>query len=274
MASGYREIVFTGIHISSYGIDFDEDAWQQGKSEEKHRGEERLDYSGRGKLIDLVEKIHAIEGLERIRLGSLEPRIITKEVVDRLAALPKICPHFHLSLQSGCDETLKRMNRHYTTGEYFESVCLLRTAFDHPAITTDVIVGFPGETEEEFEQTREFLEKICFYEMHVFKYSKRAGTRAAVMPNQVPDTIKTQRSNVLLEMEERQSKEFRSCYIGKVAEVLLEETKEIHGKNYQLGHTKDYVRVAIEIDEENPERPSNTLVQVPIKGFLANDIMI
>ncbi len=271
--AGYREIVLTGIHISSYGIDFEEEAWQQGKSLEKHLGEERLDYSGRGKLIDLIEKIHAISGLDRIRLGSLEPRIITKEAVERLAALPKICPHFHLSLQSGCDETLKRMNRHYTTGEYFESVCLLREAFENPAITTDVIVGFPGESEEEFEQTREFLEKICFYEMHVFKYSKRAGTRAAVMPNQVPDTIKTKRSNVLLEMEARQSKEFRGHYIGKVAEVLLEETKEIAGKNYQLGHTKDYVKVAIEINEQNPEKPSNTLIELPINGFLTDDIM-
>jgi len=286
--AGYREVVLTGIHISSYGIDFEEAAWQRGESVEVHRGEERLDYSGSSKLIDLVERIHDISGLERIRLGSLEPRIVTEENAKRLAAMPKICPHFHLSLQSGCDETLKRMNRHYTAGEYFQSVEYLRKEFDHPAITTDVIVGFPGETEEEFAQTRAFLEKISFYEMHIFKYSKRAGTRAAVMPNQIPDQIKTLRSNLLLALEKEQSHTFRSRYIGKVAEVLLEEKKSINGQEYFVGHTKDYVKVAVPVnfqnnssmqnilcEEENIQKniQENMLIKVPIAGFLAEDIL-
>ena len=159
VTAGYQEIVLTGIHISSYGIDFDKAAWQQGQSVVMHRSRERRDYSGDSKLIDLVEKIHEIPGLKRIRLGSLEPRIITEETAERLAALPKVCPHFHLSLQSGCDQVLLRMNRHYTTEEYYTSVTLLRKVFEHPAITTDVIVGFPGETEEEFAITKSFLKK-------------------------------------------------------------------------------------------------------------------
>lgn len=274
VASGYKEVVLTGIHISSYGIDFDEDAWQKGNSVEVHRGEERRDYSGRSKLLDLIEKIHDIQGLERIRLGSLEPRIITEQAAKRLAAMPKICPHFHLSLQSGCDETLKRMNRHYTAEEYFQSVRYLREAFEQPAITTDVIVGFPGETEEEFAVTKEFLEKICFYEMHVFKYSKRAGTRAAVMPNQVPDKVKTQRSNELLAMERQQSKMFRSHYLGQKAEVLLEEVKEIEGKQYYLGHTKDYVKVAVEAAGLAEGWKSNTIAEVKISSFLTDEILL
>lgn len=255
--AGYREVVLTGIHISSYGIDFEEEAWQQGKSVEVHRTEERRDYSGSSKLIDLVEKIHAIEGLERIRLGSLEPRIVTAENAKRLAALPKICPHFHLSLQSGCDETLKRMNRHYSAGEYFQSVEFLRKEFDCPAITTDVIVGFPGETEEEFALTKAFLEKVGFYEMHIFKYSKRAGTRAAVMPNQVPDQIKTIRSNELLTLEHDQSLAFRKRHIGQNVEVLFEEYKEIGGKQYLLGHTKDYVKVAVSASETTKQEDAS-----------------
>ncbi len=282
--AGYREVVLTGIHISSYGIDFEEEAWQHGESVEVHRGGERLDYSGSSKLIDLVERIHHIPGLERIRLGSLEPRIVTSENAKRLAAMPKICPHFHLSLQSGCDETLKRMNRYYTAGEYFQSVELLRKCFGHPAITTDVIVGFPGETEEEFAQTKAFLEKVGFYEMHIFKYSKRAGTRAAVMPHQVPDQTKTLRSNILLALEKEQSHAFRSRYIGKVAEVLLEEKKEIGGQEYFVGYTKDYVKVAIPVissnasypqkaEYQNMELQENMLLEVPITGFLSEDIL-
>ncbi len=271
VAAGYREVVLTGIHISSYGIDFDEAEWQKGNSVEVHRTEERRDYSGSSKLMDLIEKIHEIDGLERIRLGSLEPRIVTAENAKRLAALPKICPHFHLSLQSGCDETLQRMNRHYTAGEYFRSVQYLREEFDCPAITTDVIVGFPGETEEEFAATREFLEKICFYEMHVFKYSKRAGTRAAVMPNQVPDQVKTVRSNELLAMEKRQSKEFRGRYIGKSVNVLLEERKTIDGTEYFLGHTTDYVKVAIPTEEA---LQANEVITVRAEEFLTDEILL
>lgn len=255
VAAGYQEVVLTGIHISSYGIDFAE----AGSG----------DYSGRTRLIELVERIHEIEGLKRIRLGSLEPRIITAANVKRLAALPKLCPHFHLSLQSGCDETLKRMNRHYTTGEYYESVELLREAFDHPAITTDVIVGFPGETEKEFETTCAFLEKVSFYEMHIFKYSVRKGTRAASMPDQVPDQLKSQRSDRLFIMEKEASKAFRSYYIGKETEVLFEECKEQDGHLVWLGHTADYVKVALET-EENLE---NCIKTVLISGFLTDEIM-
>ncbi|MBR4731506.1 MAG: tRNA (N(6)-L-threonylcarbamoyladenosine(37)-C(2))-methylthiotransferase MtaB [Lachnospiraceae bacterium] len=234
--AGYLEIVLTGIHVSSYGIDF---------ANEVESG--ARDYRGVTRLFDLIEEIHKIPGLQRIRISSLEPRIVTPETAKRLAALPKVCPHFHLSLQSGCDATLKRMNRHYTAQQYFESVEALRSAYAPriPAITTDVIAGFPGETEEEFAETKAFLEKVGFYEMHVFKYSKRKGTRAAVMDGQVPEPVKAQRSDVLLELERKQSLEFRSRKLGQVVEVLMEEEKVIGGKNYLLGHTTDYVRVAL-----------------------------
>ena len=270
VAAGYQEVVLTGIHISSYGIDFEEEAWQQGRSVEQLKSQGRHDYSGRSKLIDLLEKVQEIEGLSRIRIGSLEPRVVTEDFVQRLAALDKVCPHFHLSLQSGCDATLKRMNRHYTAGEYLNSVEILRKIYDRPAITTDVIVGFPQETEEEFEETREFLKKVQFYEMHIFKYSKRKGTVAANMPGQVPDMVKTRRSNVLLEMEKLQSEAFRSFYIGKEAEVLFEESKVIDGRCYQLGHTRDYVKVALETEEEL----SNQVRRVKINGFLNNEILM
>lgn len=268
--TGYKEIVLTGIHISSYGIDFDEQQWQQGKSVEAHKGE-RLEYTGSSKLIDLVELLQEIPGLERIRLGSLEPRIVTAETADRLAALTKVCPHFHLSLQSGCDATLKRMNRHYTAGEYYNSVEQLRRAFGHPAITTDIIVGFPGETEEEFAETKAFLEKICFYEMHIFKYSKRRGTVAADMADQVPEQIKAARSNELFAMEKRQSAEFRRTYIGQDAEVLLEDTAWIDGESWRIGHTRDYVKVAVKA-EGAPS--ANTIVKVRVQGFLTEEILV
>ena len=253
--AGYQEIVLTGIHISSYGIDFDN----------------RKDYSGQSRLIELVEHIHEqAQGIKRIRLGSLEPRIITEDTVRRLSALPKVCPHFHLSLQSGCDETLKRMNRRYTTGEYLQGVELLRKYYAHPAITTDVIVGFPGETEEEFAQTREFLERVGFFEMHIFKYSRRAGTRADKMPGQLTDRVKSERSDVLFELEARQSKAFRADYIGKQAQILWEERKEFGGKPYFLGHTADYVKVAVSADEEDL---SNTLTDICACGFLTDEIL-
>ncbi len=251
--SGYKEIVLTGIHISSYGIDFDRKA-----------------YNGESRLIGLVEKIHEVPGLERIRLSSLEPRVVTESAAGRLAALPKLCPHFHLSLQSGCDATLKRMNRHYTAGGYYAGVEYLRSAFDRPAITTDVIVGFPGETEEEFEQTREFLEKVCFYEMHVFKFSGRRGTAAAGMPGQVPEQTKRRRSDELLAMEKRQSRKFRQAYIDREAEVLLEDTAETGGELWRIGHTKDYVRVAVKAAEAPP---ANTIVRVKPTAFLTEEIL-
>lgn len=271
--AGYKEIVLTGIHISSYGIDFEDDAWAEGKCVEKPQSEERHDYSGASKLLDLVERIHAIEGIERIRLGSLEPRIVTKESAERLAALPKICPHFHLSLQSGCDETLKRMNRKYTTAQFQESVEALRAAFQNPAITTDVIVGFPGETEEEFAKTTAYLEEISLYEMHIFKYSVRKGTRAAVMKGQLTEAAKAKRSAVLLEMEARKSKEYRSQFIGQKVAVLLEEAKEIHGQMYMVGHTKEYVKVAVGMGMQTEQELANTIMEVSVHGWIADDLL-
>ncbi len=262
VAAGCREVVLTGIHISSYGIDFPD----------RQQGMPNVAYNGSSSLIELTEQIHEIPGLDRIRLGSLEPRIINQETARRLAAMPKICPHFHLSLQSGCDATLKRMNRHYTAGEYYICVEELRRFFDNPAITTDVIVGFPGETEEEFAQTEAFLEKVNFYEMHVFKYSRRTGTAAAAMPAQVPETVKTQRSGVLLELTKMQSRAFRAHYIGEEAEVLLEERREIEGRMLLTGHTKDYVKVAV--DAADGTLRENMLVTVPVKEFLTDEVLI
>lgn len=271
--AGYREVVLTGIHISSYGIDFTTDG--QGDASDGQNGRQPR-YDGSSRLVELVERIHEIPGLDRIRLGSLEPRIVTPETAKRLAALPKLCPHFHLSLQSGCDTTLKRMNRHYTTGEYYKSVEALREAFREPAITTDVIVGFPGETEEEFARTVEFLEKVHFYEMHVFKYSRRAGTAAASMPDQVPETVKARRSAQLLAMVERQSAAFRRRYIGRTAQVLLEEERRIEGRTYCIGHTKDYVKVAVDVTDRAPEDALtvNELAEIQVRGFLTEEILM
>ena len=224
--AGYQEVVLTGIHLSSYGVDF--------KEEEKKEN-----------LLSLIKQVHEVEGIRRIRLGSLEPRIITEEFAQALASMPKFCPHFHLSLQSGCDKTLKRMNRHYTTEEYAAGCEILRRYFDNPAITTDVIVGFPGETEEEFEETKAFLERIGFYEMHIFKYSRRAGTRADRMPEQVPEQVKSVRSEVLLKLEKQMSKAYRESFSGKKKTVLLEEKTEIGGRAYMIGHTMEYVKAVV-----------------------------
>ena len=219
---GCKEVVITGIHVGSYGID-----------------------KGQPMLVDLVEKVAGVEGIERIRLGSIEPRFITKENVERMARIDKLCPHFHLSLQSGCNSVLKRMNRHYTAEEFKESVALLRKAFDRPAITTDVIVGFPGETKEEFEECRDFVSDIEFYEMHVFKYSPRKGTVAAGMADQLTDRQKSERSDVLLDITARDSEEYRKGFIGQELSVLWED-EEVHGgKKYMIGHTDRYVRVAV-----------------------------
>lgn len=257
--NGYQEIVFTGIHISSYGIDFSGETASNGMPK----------YTGKSKLLELIKEIHKIEGLKRIRLGSLEPRIISEEFATELSKLEKVCPHFHLSLQSGCNATLKRMNRHYSAEEYYEKVELLRRVYKNPAITTDVIVGFPGETEEEFKETEQFLEKICFYDMHVFKYSKRQGTPAATMANQVPDGVKQERSARLLDMERKQSKEFRTNKIGTVSEVLFEEAKVINGETYQIGHTAEYIKVA----KKETKDLSNCLINGKITGFLEDDIL-
>ena len=205
-------------------------------------------------LLSLIEKIHDIDGIERIRLGSLEPRVMTEEFVKRIAELSKVCPHFHLSLQSGCDETLKRMNRKYSAEEYYEVCKRLRRHYENPALTTDVIVGFAGETEEEFAQCKAFLEKIEFFETHIFKFSIRKGTRAAKMENQVPDQIKTKRSNELLALNEKNSVKYLQEHFGKDLEVLMEEEMLIDGEKYFVGHTKEYIRVAVKTEEDFTNR--------------------
>ena len=237
-ANGYKEIVLTGIHISSYGLDFE------------HTADEQEDYGPfkNSALIDLIEALSGIEGLERIRLGSLEPRIITENFVRRLCKVPQICPHFHLSLQSGCDETLKRMNRYYTTALYLEKCGILRQYFDRPALTTDVIVGFPGETEEEFAQTERFLETVHFSDMHIFKYSKRRGTKAADMPNQIDPQIQSVRSEKLIALGERMKDDFLEACKDQEQIVLIEEETEIDGTKYMTGHSKNYIRCAFEMD--------------------------
>ncbi len=237
-ANGYKEIVLTGIHISSYGLDFE------------HTADEQEDYGPfkNSALIDLIEALSGIEGLERIRLGSLEPRIITENFVKRLCKVPQICPHFHLSLQSGCDETLKRMNRHYTTALYLEKCGILRQYFDRPALTTDVIVGFPGETEEEFAQTERFLETVHFSDMHIFKYSKRRGTKAADMPKQIDPQIQSVRSEKLIALGERMKDDFLEVCKDQEQIVLIEEETEIDGTKYMTGHSKNYIRCAFEMD--------------------------
>ena len=237
-ANGYCEVVLTGIHLSSYGIDFD----------------------GERHLLDLIRAVHGVEGIQRIRLGSLEPGIITEDFAEALASLPKMCPHFHLSLQSGCDATLKRMNRRYTSGEYLEKCRILRKYFDNPALTTDVIVGFPGETEEEFRQSFAFVDQVDFYETHIFKYSKRAGTKAAVMDGQVSEQIKAERSQKLIGLGEKKRKAYEKSFIGKEVEVLIEEPAEIDGKMVMTGHTKEYMKIAL----EGKENLRNCVVKVQI----------
>ena len=251
---GIREVVLTGIHVSSYGLEWDAETDAVKFDPEK---------SG-AYLLDLMDRIRRIDGIERIRLSSLEPRIMTESFVKGIAAMPEVCssleprimtesfvkgiaampevcPHFHLSLQSGCNATLRRMNRHYTTEEFMESVKLLRRYYENPAVTTDVIVGFPGESNAEFEETVKFLEEVDFYEMHVFKYSVRKGTAAAKMPVQIPEPVKSARSDVLLEMTGRQSEQFRAQFIGKQDELLLEEKAEMPFGLCWRGHTKRYV---------------------------------
>lgn len=237
--NGYQEVVLTGIHLSSYGIDFENE----------------------DNLLSLIRAVHEIEGIKRIRLGSLEPRIITEEFVQAIAALPKMCPHFHLSLQSGCNESLKRMNRRYTSEEFYEKCEILRKYFEKPALTTDVIVGFPQETEEEFETTYEFLKKICFYETHIFKYSKREGTKAAVMQGQIPEQIKAKRSARLIELGEKNRRAYEESFLGKTVEVLVEEKSDVNGKEMWTGHTKEYMKIALE-SEKNLQ---NCILNVQIK---------
>ncbi len=239
-ANGYKEIVLTGIHLSSYGIDHD----------------------GERHLLDLIRAVHEVDGIERIRLGSLEPGIITEEFADAISGLPKICPHFHLSLQSGCDATLKRMNRRYTSAEYYEKCRILRKYFDNPALTTDVIVGFPGETEEEFQESLAFVDKVDFYETHIFKYSKREGTKAARMEDQIDEQVKAQRSAAMIELGLKKKEAYERSFIGKTVEVLVEEDEVYEGKTVQAGHTKEYIKIALE-SEKNLK---NTIVKVQIEN--------
>lgn len=247
---GFQEVVLTGIHLSSYGKDL-----------------------GNITLLDIIKKIQKIDGIQRIRLGSLEPRIITEEFVRELKECDKVCPHFHLSLQSGCDETLRRMNRRYNTEEYEKALMILRKYYEHPALTTDVIVGFVGETEEEFEKTREYLEKINLYEMHIFKYSVRKGTRAEKMEGHLPEDIKNRRSGVLLEMTRRHKKDFEQWYVRKAQKVLLEEIIEIDGTKYIQGHTERYVKVAVKFDNNLEILRQNNIIVVEIEGFLDENLL-
>ena len=237
---GYKEVVLTGIHLSSYGIDFDR---------ERH-------------LLELIRAVHEVDGIERIRLGSLEPGIITEEFARELSRIPEICPHFHLSLQSGCDATLKRMNRRYTSAEYAEKCRILRKYFDDPALTTDVIVGFPGETEEEFRASYDFVDSIDFYETHIFKYSRRSGTKAAVMPDQVSEQVKAERSTVMIGLGERKRAAYEKRYVGREVEVLVEEDTVVDGRCVQVGHTKEYIKVALESNEDL----KNRIVKVRIEN--------
>lgn len=241
-AHGCKEIVLTGIHLSSYGVD-------HGTT-----------------LLELICAVHEVEGIERIRLGSLEPGIITETFVQTIAKLPKFCPHFHLSLQSGCTETLKRMNRRYTAEEFEERCALLRQTFQDPAVTTDVIVGFPGETQEEFDTTVAFLTKLQLYETHIFKYSKRHGTRAAAMKDQIPEEEKGVRSDVLLELGEKNRQLFEQKYQGRTVEVLFEEKTEIGGQTYFVGYTKEYIRAAI------PAEDGKDYENVTLTGMLGQEL--
>ena len=245
--NGYQEVVLTGIHLDSYGTDLEE-----------HEN-----------LLTVIQEIAKIDGIKRIRLGSLEPRIMTEEFVAGLAAEEKLCPHFHLSLQSGCDATLKRMNRRYSAEEFRQCCERLRRHFDDPALTTDVIVGFPGETEEEFTATVEFLKDICFYETHVFKYSRRKGTKADRMPDQIPEQIKNQRSDVLLALTEKNSGEYRKKLLGRTVIVLLEEESTIGGTTYLAGHTREYVKVAVA-----PETAAaGEIIDVKVTGLLKDMVL-
>ena len=254
---GCSEIVLTGIHVGSYGIDLDENGSTSG------------DYGGKSKLIDLVEEIAKIPGLERIRLSSVEPRIITEENAERLSKLGNLCPHFHLSLQSGCDATLKRMNRHYSADEYYQSVLCLRKYFDDPAITTDVIAGFPGETDEEFEETLAFVKKVGFADMHIFKFSPRNNTKAASMPGKVPEEVKTERSARLIDTQIEMTREYMQRHIGRTEKVLIEEQQVIFGKKYMVGHTPDYIMTAVSDSNLSP----GDAVDLKLTGILTEEIM-
>ena len=247
---GYKEVVLTGIHLSSYGVDFKENPET---------------------LLTLIQAVHEIEGVERIRLGSLEPRIITEEFMEGISRLPKLCPHFHLSLQSGCNKTLSDMNRRYDAEEYAQKCALIRKYYPSPALTTDVIVGFPGETEEDFRESYEFVKNIHFYETHIFKYSRRQGTRAAAMSDQLTDAVKTIRSEKMLALHEIRAKEYETSMIGKTLELLLEEKTEIEGKSYYMGHSREYVKAVV---EDTDAYKVNDLVKVTAEDFIQDHVLL
>ena len=249
-SKGYKEVVLTGIHLSSYGVDFSKEE--------------------RESLLSLIQAVSKVEGIQRIRLGSLEPRIITEEFLEGIVATGKVCPHFHLSLQSGCNKTLKNMNRRYRAQEYAEKCELIRKYYPAPALTTDVIVGFPMETEEDFEESYEFVKNIHFYETHIFKYSRRHGTKAAAMDGQLTEAVKTQRSEKLLELHDIRAKEYEEAMIGKTIELLLEEEIEEDGKMWYVGHSREYVRAVIEKTEAHQV---NDLVEAKVTGFVTDHLL-
>lgn len=258
---GIQEVVLTGIHLSSYGVDLTE-------------CKNFLELEGR-MLLKLIQNVAKVDGIERIRLGSVEPRIITKNFLEELSQIPEVCPHFHLSLQSGCDQTLRRMNRHYSADEYEEGVKMIRAYFKHPAITTDIIVGFPQETEEEFEATCAFARRIAFAQIHVFKYSRRQGTMADAMTGQVDETIKNQRSEKLIGIEKELEKEYQKYFIGKKEEVLLEEVQLIEGREYVVGYNERYVRIAVSCTEmPDAKERCNTIATVKIERHLTDEILL
>ena len=247
---GYKEVVLTGIHLSSYGVDFPEEKKET--------------------LLSLIRAVHEIEGIRRIRLGSLEPGIVTREFAEGIAALPKVCPHFHLSLQSGCDETLERMNRRYRSGEYRERCELLREVYGNPALTTDVIVGFPQESEEEFRKSYDFVDSIRFYETHIFKYSRRQGTKAAAMDGQLTEAEKSFRSEKMIELHHRHAGDYEKSMLGKNLEVLIEEEYTKDGRTWYLGHSREYIKTAVPKSEAYGV---NDIVIIKAEGFLEEHIM-
>ena len=249
-AKGYKEVVLTGIHLSSYGVDFPKEE--------------------RESLLSLIQAVSRVEGISRIRLGSLEPRIITEEFLEGIVKTGKVCPHFHLSLQSGCNKTLKNMNRRYSAQEYAEKCELIRKFYPAPALTTDVIVGFPQETEEDFEESYEFVKKIHFYETHIFKYSRRHGTKAASMDGQLTEAAKAQRSDWMLELHEIRAREYEEAMIGKKMELLLEEEIEIDGRPWYVGHSREYVRAVV---SKTDAHRVNDLVTVKAVAFVRDHIL-
>ncbi|MBO6090255.1 MAG: tRNA (N(6)-L-threonylcarbamoyladenosine(37)-C(2))-methylthiotransferase MtaB [Lachnospiraceae bacterium] len=260
-ANGYREVVITGIHLSSYGKDFLKD------------GKPSLDYSGNADyLINLLKDINEIEGIDRIRIGSFEPMILYEVFVSKLSKITKLCPHFHISLQSGCDSVLKRMNRHYDTKEFYEKTVLLREYFPGCALTTDVIAGFPGETKEEFEETYEYLKKIKFFETHIFPYSRRKGTIADKMAGQLTMNEKKERVSKLLDLDAKRSREYRESKLGETDNIIVEEIKTINGANYYVGHTPEYVMVALKEDDSLKQLIGHT-VKVKLEKMLTDEVV-